>query len=341
MGSIPTERASPDEMRLQEFSHSQPYLRGHCCVHSHPENEDHVHGNHQARMARRHPRMHHQESCNYCELSRTPMPCAPVTLELEEMDNKKQMSVERRNQLLLQKMELEIEKERLQHLLAQQETKLQAKQQQLHQSRLDYSRLKSQAGFNSRDTAIDEALGKTQEPNISLNGIGTGVSLLKLKCDDYLQRTLSASKGYKLHSTSEGHSTGKKTVGFRSTVEEDTLWTYPKNDMSRSRRGAMSGARKDATTSPIMSVNRKDFVTTATSPFQYDASRYNSTLLDLVHSLSPSSAPRLRPPLSREACAWNHSPVQVCPRKLAWASRACGPYEELEESRILEEIFFI
>ncbi|XP_068931789.1 protein hinderin isoform X2 [Petaurus breviceps papuanus] len=341
MGSILTERASPDEMKLKEFAHSQPYLGSHCCIRSHPENEDHVHGNHQARMTRRPPRTPHQESCNYCELSWTPVLRAPVTLEPEEMDDKKQMSVERRNQLLLQKMELEIEKERLQHLLAQQETKLQLKQQQLHQSRLDYSRLKNQAAFNSRDTAIDEALSETQEPNLSLNGIGTGLSLLRLKCDDYLQRISPPSKGHRLHSTSDGHSTGKKKVGFRSAVEEDNLWTYPKNEMSRSRRGAMSGAKKDATTSPIMSVNRKDFVTTATSPFQHDAARYNTTLLDLVHSLSPSSAPRPWSPLSRDACAWNHSPVQVCPQKLARASRACGPYEELEESRILEEIFFI
>ncbi|XP_020841365.1 protein hinderin isoform X2 [Phascolarctos cinereus] len=339
MGSILPERASSDEMRLKEFSHSQPYLGGHCCVHSHPENEDHVHGNHQAKMTRWHPRTHHQESCDYCELSWTPMLCAPVALEPEEMDDKKQMSVERRNQLLLQKMELEIEKERLQHLLAHQETKLQLKQQQLHQSRLDYSRLKSQAEFNSRDTAFDEALRKTQEPNLSLNGIGTDLSLLKLKRDDYLLRTLSPSKGYTLHG--EGHRMGKKTVGFQSAVDEDVLWTYQKNDMSRSRKGAMSGARKDATTSPVMSVKQKDFVTTATSPFQHDAARYNTTLLDLVHSLSPSSAPRPRPPLLREAFAWNQSPVQVCPRKLTQASRACGPYEELEESRILEDIFFI
>ncbi|XP_027724704.1 protein hinderin isoform X2 [Vombatus ursinus] len=366
MGSIPTERASSDEMRLKEFSHSRPYLGGHCCVHSNPENEDHVHGNHQAKMTRWHPRTHHQEHCDYCELSWTPMLRAPVSLEPEEADDKKQMSAERRNQLLLQKMELEIEKERLQHLLAHQETKLQLKQQQLHQSRLDYSRLKSQAEFNSRDTTFDEALRKTQEPNLSLNGIDTGLrswlcvqlwgsciaeistdrwlasphlSLLKLKCDDYLLRTSSPNKGSTLHS--EGHRTGKKTVGFRSAVDEDVLWTYQKNDMSRSRRGTMLGARKDATPSPIMSVNQKDFVTTATSPFQHDAVRYNTTLLDLVHSLSSSSAPRPRPPLLREAFAWNQRPVQVCPRKLTQASRACGPYEELEESRILEEIFFI
>ncbi|XP_044520883.1 protein hinderin [Gracilinanus agilis] len=340
MGSILTERTPPNGMRNKEFSHLQSYASSHCCVHGHPENEEHVHGNHQARMTRHHPRTHHHESCSYCGFSW--IPCEPVTSEHEEIDDKKPMSGERRKQLLLQKVELEIEKERLQHLLTRQETQLLLKQQQLFQSRLDYSRLKRQAAFNSRDIAIDgEALSK-KDLNLSVNGIGTGLSFLQSKPDDYLHRTPTPSKGIKLHSaTGEENSIGKKPIGLWSNIKEDDLWMYRPNDMNRSRRGEMSRARKDATTSPIMPVNRKDFVTTATSPFQCDTARYNTSLLDLVHSLSPRSASRPRPPLSREAYAWNYSPVQVCPRKLAWASRAAGQCEELEESRMLEEIFFI
>ncbi|XP_056676776.1 protein hinderin isoform X4 [Monodelphis domestica] len=304
MGSILTKRTLPNEMRNKEFSHLPPYVGGYCRVQGYPENEEPVHRSHQAGITRHHPRTHHCESCSYCGLSW--IPCEPVTLGHEEMDDKKQMPVERRKQLLLQKMELEIEKERLQHLLTSQETQLLLKQQQLFQSRLDYSRF------------------------------------LQSKPDDYLHRTPTPSKGIKLHSTTEeGNSIGKKPIGFRSNVKEDDLWMYRPNDTNRSRRGEMSRARKDATTSPIMPVTGKDFVTTATSPFQCDTARYNTSLLDLVHSLSPRSASRPRPPLSREAYAWNHSPVQVFPRKLAWASRASGQCEELEESRMLEEIFFI
>ncbi|XP_007486796.2 protein hinderin isoform X1 [Monodelphis domestica] len=340
MGSILTKRTLPNEMRNKEFSHLPPYVGGYCRVQGYPENEEPVHRSHQAGITRHHPRTHHCESCSYCGLSW--IPCEPVTLGHEEMDDKKQMPVERRKQLLLQKMELEIEKERLQHLLTSQETQLLLKQQQLFQSRLDYSRLKRQAAFNSRDIAIDgEALSK-KDLNLSMNGIGTGLSFLQSKPDDYLHRTPTPSKGIKLHSTTEeGNSIGKKPIGFRSNVKEDDLWMYRPNDTNRSRRGEMSRARKDATTSPIMPVTGKDFVTTATSPFQCDTARYNTSLLDLVHSLSPRSASRPRPPLSREAYAWNHSPVQVFPRKLAWASRASGQCEELEESRMLEEIFFI
>lgn len=58
----------------------------------------------------------------------------------KEPENAKRLYEERRQKLLLQKMELEIEKERLQHLLAEQEAKLLLKQQQLQQSRTDYDR---------------------------------------------------------------------------------------------------------------------------------------------------------------------------------------------------------
>ncbi len=47
---------------------------------------------------------------------------------------------EKRHQLLLQKMQLEMERERLQARLAEQEERLNRQNQQLHQSRLDYSR---------------------------------------------------------------------------------------------------------------------------------------------------------------------------------------------------------
>ena len=47
---------------------------------------------------------------------------------------------EKRHQLLLQKMQLEMERERLQARLAEQEERLNRQTEQLRQSRLDYSR---------------------------------------------------------------------------------------------------------------------------------------------------------------------------------------------------------
>lgn len=47
---------------------------------------------------------------------------------------------EKRHQLLLQKMQLEMERERLQARLIEQEERLNRQNQQLHQTHLDYSR---------------------------------------------------------------------------------------------------------------------------------------------------------------------------------------------------------
>lgn len=47
---------------------------------------------------------------------------------------------EKRHQLLLQKMQLEMEREKLQARLAEQEERLNRQNQQLRQSRLDYTR---------------------------------------------------------------------------------------------------------------------------------------------------------------------------------------------------------
>ncbi|CAH6777966.1 RGD1562608 [Phodopus roborovskii] len=117
----------------------------------------------------------HPESCSHCGLSWAHMQ-GRVTLQPSETDAKKQLSEDRRQQLMLQKMELEIEKERLQHLLAQQETKLLLKQQQLHQSRLDYNWLRTQAIFKSRELVTDKKFNKPQELDLDVSGSDSGLS---------------------------------------------------------------------------------------------------------------------------------------------------------------------
>nr|AAI66863.1 RGD1564140 protein [Rattus norvegicus] len=102
----------------------------------------------------------HPESCSHCRMSWASLMHDGVTLQPRETDIEKQLSEDRRQQLMLQKMELEIEKERLQQLLAQQETKLLLKQQQLHQSRLDYNWLRTQAVFRSRELVADKDFPK-------------------------------------------------------------------------------------------------------------------------------------------------------------------------------------
>ena len=136
--AVPTEKAPPKELMMMESQHLQAPLSGQCCGHGLSENADHVYESHPTNMGRQYSKTH-LDSCRYCGLSWASLMHGHGALPPNENDVRKQLSEDRRQQLMLQKMELEIEKERLQHLLAQQETKLLLKQQQLHQSRLDYN----------------------------------------------------------------------------------------------------------------------------------------------------------------------------------------------------------
>ncbi|XP_024894416.1 protein hinderin isoform X1 [Pteropus alecto] len=334
--TVPTEKVPPEEMKMRECQHLKPTTSSLCCGRRPSENADHVHVSHPTDVAPQYSKTH-PESCRYCGLSWASLMHGQGVLQPSETDFKKQLSEDRRQQLMLQKMELEIEKERLQHLLAQQETKLLLKQQQLHQSRLDYSWLRTQAVFKSRELVADKELTKPRELNLDMNGSNSGPSLSKSKCDGWLLGTSSSIKKYQESTNSGENRREKKTVGFQSHMEDDTLWTCQKEET-----GAMTEVRKDASTSPMTTGSQKELVSTTTSSFQHNTSRYETSLLDLVQSLSPKSAPKPQPHPSRETGAWNHSTCQLSPLKLTRNKMGAGRTpEDLEENQILEDIFFI
>ncbi|NXP16575.1 K1328 protein, partial [Scytalopus superciliaris] len=152
----------------------------------------------------------------------------------KETDLAKRLHEERRQKLLLQKMELEIEKERLQHLLTKQEAKLLLKQQQLHQSRMDYNRIRGPVA-GSEDVPIAEAPG---ELALMMNGNSMGLSVPVLKHDDYLLRTPPVNKNSRTPGSSRGISSGKKMVGFGANVEDgQALLMQTKREGTKSRKG--------------------------------------------------------------------------------------------------------
>ncbi|XP_021582205.2 protein hinderin isoform X8 [Ictidomys tridecemlineatus] len=303
--TAPSEKPPPEELKMKECLHIKPSSSSQCCGHRSSETEDHVHESHPTSTVSQCSKTD-PESCSYCGLSWGSLMHGGGALQPSETDVKKQLSEDRRKQLMLQKMELEIEKERLQHLLAQQETKLLLKQQQLHQSRLDYN------------------------------------CLLKSKCDGWLPGTSLSFKKYH-HSPSSGDNRReKKTVGFQSHVEDDAKWTSPKKDTCRPQRGTIIGIRKDASTSPIQTGSQKELVATAPSSYQHNTSRYETSLLDLVQSLSPNSALKPQPHTSKEPVAWNRSAFRLSSQKSTWKKMgARRTPEDLEENQILEDIFFI
>ncbi|XP_058027924.1 protein hinderin isoform X2 [Ahaetulla prasina] len=242
-------------------------------------------------------------------------------------------SEEKRKELLLQKIELEIEKERLQNLLAEQEAKLLQQQEQLQQSRREYHRFKTRAG-NPEDGLMGEALMGPGSSAPAMNGICDGLSSPKMDCEGCLLRTPSR-RSFQAPEGNERVDSGMKSLGFNSDMDGPTLWDSTKKEPVRTKRGT-SG--KDPATSPGVTAIKKELVTAATSPMQQGAWRYETSLLDLVAAMSPSRQedhhgfPRGIQPQSR-TCGnprWD------------WRSpRAKNGLDDLEESRILEEIFFI
>uniref|UniRef100_A0A8C4L6L5 KIAA1328 n=1 Tax=Equus asinus asinus TaxID=83772 RepID=A0A8C4L6L5_EQUAS len=196
--AVPTEKAPPEELNMKEGQHLKPTLFTQCCGHRLSENADHAHDSHPTNMAPQYSKTH-LESCSYCGLSWASLVHGQGALHPSETDIKKQLSEDRRQQLMLQKMKLESEKECLQHLLAQQETKLLLKQQQLLQSRLDYS------------------------------------CLLKSKCDGWLLGTSPSIRKYPESTNSGENRSEKKTVGFQSRTGDDALWTCQKKDTCRTQ----------------------------------------------------------------------------------------------------------
>ncbi|XP_053520376.1 protein hinderin isoform X2 [Artibeus jamaicensis] len=302
-GAVPTEKVPAEE--LKECQHLRPTPSRLCCGHRLSENAHHVHVSHPTVMAPQYSKTQ-PESCHYCGLAWATLMHSQGLLQPSETDFKKQLSEDRRQQLMLQKMELEVEKERLQHLLAQQETKLLLKQQQLHQSRLDYNCLLKSAG------------------------------------DGWLLGTSSSIKKYQESTPSGETRKEKKTVGFQSHMEEGARCTCPKEETCRPQRGTMTGVRKDVSTSPMTTESHKELASTALSSLQHSTSRYETSLLDLVQSLSPKSASKPQPQPSREARAWNHRPCRLSSLKSNRNKMAAGRTpEDLEENQILEDIFFI
>ncbi|XP_054550060.1 protein hinderin isoform X2 [Talpa occidentalis] len=339
--AVPSEKTLPEDLKMKGCPYLNHTLSSQCYGHRLSENADHVHESHSANIAPQYSKTH-LESCNYCGLSWASLMHDQGALQpSEETDIKNQLSEDRRQQLMLQKLELEIEKERLQHLLAQQETKLLLKQQQLHQSRLDYNWLRTQAAFTSRELVADKEFTKPRELNLDMNGSDSGPSLLTSKCDGWLLGSPSIKK-YQDASSNGENKREKKTVGFQSPVEDNALWTCQKKDTYRPQKGTMTGVRKDASTSPMTTGSPKELVTTTASSFQQDTSRYETSLLDFVQSLSPKSALKSQTHPSRQAGAWNHGICQSRSLKSTWNKMGISKTpEDLEENQILEDIFFI
>ncbi|KAF1566274.1 UNVERIFIED_CONTAM: Protein hinderin, partial [Eudyptes pachyrhynchus] len=258
------------DQKANEFQSTCPQQVSHDCACRHVGSSGSVQESHHvSQVPRRHSGPVHK-TCDYSRCSRVSGLNDSVDSGSKETEQAKRLYEDRRQKLLLQKMELEIEKERLQHLLAKQEAKLLLKQQQLHQSRMDYNRFRGRIP-RSEDVPIHEAPG---ELALMMNGNSMGLSAPVLKREDYFPRTPAVSKTSRTPGSSGGSSSGKKMVGFGANVEDgQTLLMQTKREGNKSKKGTTSGPRKVAATSPVLIGSSKELATTAPSPIQHDTSR--------------------------------------------------------------------
>ncbi|XP_048875855.1 protein hinderin isoform X2 [Brienomyrus brachyistius] len=227
---------------------------------------------------------------------------------------------ERRNRLLLQKMELEVERERLQACLTQQEERLLQQRQRLRQSRLEHSRLPDVpvGGSDSVSNGLE-----LQKQNTPRGDLSCQVDVRVLPVGTAGQP--ATDKGAMSHPLDQSlHSGGAVTLPTEhaapSTVESSVqLQSVPsavdKTPRSRSLR--------------------------ITQPCSVD-----STLIELLEVMSPISGrdytgfltqQRLKPPFIASGVRGMPASASFVPPP----SPQHSMQEDPEESQLLEEIFFI
>ncbi|XP_071372681.1 protein hinderin isoform X2 [Centroberyx affinis] len=224
---------------------------------------------------------------------------------------------EKRHQLLLQKMQLEMERERLQARLAEQEDQLRRQNQQLRQSRLDYNRFQQ---------ATQAELGSS----ITRNGAPQPEGLTNRHSPS------SACEDVEVHPA-------------ETALHEELLQTSP-TPLHKSIHAcaeALQRSRRDMATSPVKAPASLSKPTSVPVIPRTPEARLDSSIMELLKVFSPVSVQcppsTQRHKVQRSAHRTAFSPPQ--PARTALLSPA-GPYpqnpqQDLEESQMLEEIFFI
>ncbi|NXH72510.1 K1328 protein, partial [Hydrobates tethys] len=225
------EPAQEMEHKANEFPNTCPQQVSRGCACRHVGSSGSVQESHHVSQVPRRRAGPVHKTCDYSRRSRVSGLNDSVDSVPKETEQAKRLYEERRQKLLLQKMELEIEKERLQHLLAKQESKMLLK---LHQSHMDYNRFRGHVP-GSEDVPVDEAPG---ELVLMMNSNSMGLSVPVLKREDYFLRISPVSKASRTPGSSGGSSSGKKMVGFGANVEDrQALLMQTKRESTKSRKG--------------------------------------------------------------------------------------------------------
>ncbi|XP_026784972.3 protein hinderin isoform X2 [Pangasianodon hypophthalmus] len=227
---------------------------------------------------------------------------------------------EKRQRLLVQKKQLEVERERLQARLAEQEERLLKQNQELRQSRLNHSKFQQELEQSLNEIRFNEApqTSVTAEPHSERKEGG-----------------LQALKG-----------SVRQPLNEIQPQEHNLQQAEPRlsNDLS-------TVAKKDMATSPVHSQNFQKSSLQRTLPVSHPrtpkSSKLDSSLIELLDIFSPISNTER----SRVSSSTHRSLTGPCqplsairPLRTSVLSprgQTQPSEEELQESQILEDIFFI
>ncbi|MED6244247.1 hypothetical protein ATANTOWER_001055 [Ataeniobius toweri] len=205
---------------------------------------------------------------------------------------------EKRHQLLLQKMQLEMEREKLQARLAEQEERLSRQTEQLRQSRLHHS---SQAQLSNSYTQI--AGSESEGPS-------------------HRDVPSRSDEGVKIPSEAKP---APSANGMANPLER---------------------SRSDMAASPSKTPSGQSFPTSVSAVQNTPEARLDYSLAEVLDIFSPISAPKQYKPSARRPKTLQRSSTLAGPKSggrnmLTPGGNSLIVQQDLEESQILEDIFFI
>ncbi|XP_068171653.1 protein hinderin [Antennarius striatus] len=216
---------------------------------------------------------------------------------------------EKRHQLLLQKMQLEVEREKLQARLAEQEQRINRQNHQLRQSRLDSSGIQQAAQSDLSTSGIRNGDPRPEGPSI---------------------QDLPSS----VHEVVEDQPAGQ------NSHEKQTLPTHLDNGNE-----TVVSFRKDMATSPVKSHPSLSKPIPVSVSQKTPEARLDLSVVELLDIFTP--APDQTIVTTQRPRILQHRPALSAPkpvgRSMITPARPYPQYnqQDLEESQILEDIFFI
>ncbi|XP_074551040.1 protein hinderin [Halichoeres trimaculatus] len=310
--SCVSEFSPTDELITQQRSRRRQCRETHrTCEHCQGSGQDSGYGT-QQRKTENGSRLGNDQHHNFNQDECDRLHCGKAT-GLEAKETRSQLGhedwEEKRHQLLLQKMQLEMEREKLQARLAEQEERLHRQNQQLYPPQLDYSRVQQAA--------------KTD------------------LCSSTSKKGDQESAGPPHQDVPSSVCKEPEVLPGRKSSHEKPVQTLDNG------KEAFERSKKDMATSPVMSPRSLRETASVSAIQNAPEARSDFSVVELLDIFTPISAPERSESSTRRPKTSHCRPAVAAPTPVGRTLLTpVGPHPQhaqldLEESQILEDIFFI